>query len=240
MTKASIGRVRKAQLTYGNVCTLNGCNQPRKSGHKWCALHKRRSIYRGSPEQSKINRRDINFARKTVLFLIQDNQTNPAWHDLMAAIQSNWDAGVKAVNQELLLSASGLAMNRLRRNGLRICSAIFTGVGLEKTFITYCAWQYLQEFNPNQFATDTSFRHLLVKSLRNQAKDYRASDVNKKTGKSTVYSSPLYMNERDCVWEVMSGIFGATGMKLYTQLEKRAERLRQNNLNINKAIKNIQ
>ena len=158
MTKASIGRVRKAQLTYGNVCTLSGCNQPRKSGHKWCALHKRRSIYRGSPQQSKINIRDINFSRKTVLFLIKDNQNNPAWHDLMTAIQSNWDAGVRAVNQELLLSANGLAMNRYRRNGLRICSAIF----------------------------------------------------------------------------------GATGMKLYTQLERRAQRLIQNNLDINKAIKNIQ
>lgn len=240
MTKASFGRVRKAQLTYGNVCTLNGCNQPRKSGHKWCALHKRRAIYRGSPEQSKINLRDINFARKTVLFLIEDNQTNPAWHDLMAAIQSNWDAGVRAVNQELLLSATGYAMNRLRRNGLRICSAIFTGVGLQKTFITYCAYQYLQEFNSNQFATDTSFRHLLVRALRNQAKDFNPNLINKTTGKPLAYSSPLYMNERDCVWEVMSGIFGATGMKLYTQLEKRAERLRQNNLNINKAIKNIQ
>jgi hypothetical protein len=131
-------------------------------------------------------------------------------------------------------------MNRYRRNGLRICSAIFTGVGLEKAFITYCAWQYLQEFNPNQFATDTSFRHLLVKSLRNQAKDFTPSLVNKTTGKPLAYSSPLYMNERDCVWEVMSRIFGATGMKLYTQLERRAQRLIQNNLDINKAIKNIQ
>jgi len=239
MTKASIGRVRKSQQYYGNVCTLNGCNLPRKSGHKLCLLHKGRAIYRGDAEQSLISKRDTNFARKTVRLLIADNQLNPAWHDLMTAVQSNWDISQKAVTIELMQSADGKAMNRYRRNGLRICSAIFTEVGLEESFINYCSWQYLLEFNPRLFATDISFRHLVVKSLRSQAKDFCSYQVNKITGKPTTYSSPLYMSERDFVWAIMHGIFGATGLKLYAQLERRAERLRQNKLDINKAIRNI-
>ena len=240
MTSPSIGLVRKSQQYYGNVCTLNGCSMPRMQDNKLCSHHKKVNLFRGSPEQQQIRLKDLNFAKKSVQLLIIDNQSNPSWGDLMTAIQDNWLLAQRAVHKELQLSATGYAMNRYRRNGLKICHAIFTGVGLEQTFITYCAFQWLAEFNPQQFKTDDSFRHLLVRALRSQAKDYNPHQLNKTTGKPTVYSAPLYKNEKECVWEVMSGIFGATGMKLYEQVSKRAERLRQNNLNINKAIKNIQ
>ena len=186
-----------------------------------------------------IRQRDLNFAKKSVQLLIIDNQSNPSWSDLMTAIQDNWLLAQHAVNKELQLSATGFAMNRYRRNGLKICHAIFM-LGLEKAFITYCAFQWLQEWNPQQFKTDDSFRHLLVRALRSQAKDYNPHQLNKTTGKPTVYSAPLYKNETECVWGIMSGIFGATGIKLYEQVSKRAERLRQNKNAINKAIKNIQ
>lgn len=239
MTKASIGLVRKSQQYYGNVCTLNGCSLPRMQGNKLCSHHKKVNLFRGSPEQTMIRQKDLNFARRSVQLLIIDNQSNPSWGDLMTAIQDNWLLAQRAVNKELQQSASGTAMNKYHRNGLKICHAIFT-LGLEKAFITYCAFQWLQEWNPQQFKTDTSFRHLLVRALRNQARDFSCSLLNKVTGKSLTYSSPLYINERETVWTVISGVFGATGLKLYEQISKRAERLRQNNLNINKAIKNIQ
>jgi len=239
MTSPSIGLVRKSQQYYGNVCTLNGCNLPRMQGNKLCSHHKKVNLFRGSPEQTMIRQRDLNFAKKSVQLLIIDNQSNPSWGDLMTAIQDNWLLAQHAVNKELQLSATGFAMNRYRRNGLKICHAIFM-LGLEKAFITYCAFQWLQEWNPQQFKTDDSFRHLLVRALRNQARDFSPSMLNKVTGRPLTYSSPLYMNERETVWTVISGVFGATGIKLYEQVSKRAERLRNNNLNINKAIKNIQ
>jgi len=240
MPSQSIGLVRKSQQYYGNVCTLNGCNLPRMQGNKLCNHHKKVNLFRGAPDQHQIPRRDMNFAKKSVQLLIIDNQSNPSWCDLMTAIQDNWLLAQRAVNKELQLSATGYAMNKYRRNGLKICSAIFEGVGLEKAFITYCAFQWLQEWNSHQFKTDISFRHLLVRALRSQAKDFNPSDLNKTTGKPVVYSAPLYMNERDCVWEVMSSIFGYTGIKLYEQVSKRAERLRKNKNAINLAIKNIQ
>jgi hypothetical protein len=235
-----LGIVRAAQLTYGRYCIINGCNQERKSGHRYCPFHKRRLIYRGDAEQSKIPLKDINFARKTVQLLMAENQSNPAWGELMEAIGERWDAARFHVNEELNKSSNGKPMNRTYRNGLRICYGIFNTIGLEKTFITYCAWQYLSEFNPNLFITELAYRHQVVKSLRNQAHTYRLNELDKTTGLPKVYSSPLYMHERDTVWEIMSQIFGATGLQLYKQLERRAERLRLNKEKIYAAIRRIE
>jgi hypothetical protein len=221
------GLVRTTQIKYGNHCTLNGCNNRRQSGHRYCPHHKYILLYRGDAEQSKINLKDINFCRKTVELLIAENQSNPSWADLMDVIKERWESARLHVNSELIRYSNGKPMQKRYRNGLMICHGIFNTLGLEKAFITWCAWQYLQEFNPRLFVSDLSFRHQVVKSLRNQAHTFHSHDIDKTTGKPRVYSSPLYMTERDAVWEIMGMIFGATGLHLYKQLDKRAERLRK-------------
>lgn len=237
---SSYGLVRTTQLKYGNNCTLTWCNLPRKSGHRYCIFHKRKLLHRGDAEQQKINIRDINFARKTVQQLISDNQSNPAWTQLMEAIESNWKTASYQVNEELNRSNDGRAYSKHRRNGLQICYDIFNTLGLEKTFINYCAWFYLSESNPNLFISDIAFRHLLVKTLKNQAQHRSKVAINKLKGKSQIYSYPVYVYERDVVWEVMTGIFGTTGMQLYKQLERRAEGLRLNKEKINDALRRIE
>lgn len=239
MPKASIGRVRNAQLSYGNVCTISGCNSPRRSGNRWCSVHKNRSAYRGDPTQGLVPLKDRNFARRTVTFLIKDNETNPAFGDLMTAIGDNWEIALRKVNQELLLSATGFAMNKRRRSGLRIAHAILTRLTLIEVFKNYCGFQFLHEYSPRMFVSDIALRHTMIRSLRSQAGDHASEKIDKLTGKSSSYTSPLYVTERDTAWEILSSIFGATGLKLFQQLNRRAERLIQNGMNINKAIKNI-
>lgn len=234
------GLVRTTQIQYGNYCTLQHCNNKRQAGHRYCPFHKYILLYRGDAEQLRINLRDINFARKTVGLLVKENQANPAWTDLMDVIKERWDSAQLHVNGELQSYSNGKAMSKRYRNGLMICYGIFNTLGLEKAFITYCAWQYLQEFNPRLFASDIAFRHQLVKSLRNQAHTFHSHDINKTTGKPRVYSSPLYMAERNTVWEIMSQIFGATGLHLYKQLEKRAERLRKQKDKYYESIRGIE
>jgi len=234
------GIVRNTQLVYGNYCTINGCNSTRKSGHRYCPFHKRILIYRGDAEQSRIQPRTITFALRSVQLLAIENRSNPAWGELMEAIGKNWDRASLHVNTELNKYSEGRAMSRPYINGLKICYDIFNNLGLEKAFLIYCAWQYLQEQNPHQFITDTAFRHQVVRSLRSKAKSFNANDIDKRTGKPKKYSSPLYMTERDTVWEIMSQVFGATGIRLYEQVEKRAERIRLNKEKIYAAIRRIE
>ena len=234
------GIVRNTQLVYGNYCTINGCNSARKSGHRYCNHHKKILMYRGDAEQSKIPQRNINFAIKSVQLLARENSPNPAWGELMEAVGRNWDIASHHVNTELNKYSQGRAMSRPYINGLRICYDIFNNLGLEQAFNIYCGWQYLQEFNPHQFISDTAFRHQLIRTLRNKAKSYRASDINKTTGKPNVYASPLYITERDAVWDIMSQIFGATGIHLYKQIEKRAEKIRLNKEKYYAALRRIE
>jgi hypothetical protein len=238
VTSPSLGRVRKTTLYYGSVCTLSSCNQPRVSGNKLCNHHRKLSHFRGDPEQPLLSKKALNFSKKAVKLLILDNERNDSWLALMQAIGDNWVLAQGIVNRELARSATGVAMNRYRRNGLKICHAIFS-LGLEQAFTTYVAFQFLEQYDPKQFKTEISFRHLLVRHLRNQAKDYRSSDISKTTGKPTTYSSLLYVRERDTCWETLSGIFGITGMLLFKQVSGRAERLNRNKNNIYRAIKDI-
>jgi len=224
---SSYGLVRTTQIKYGNYCTLHGCNNARQSGHRYCPFHKYILLYRGDAEQPKISPRSTNFARKVVELLIKENQSNPAWGELLEVIKERWDIAQLHVNSELNSYSNGKAMNKRYRNGLNICYGIFNTLGLDKTFSIYCSWQWLQEDSPHLFVSDLAFRHQLVKSLRNQAHTFHSHDLNKTTGTPRVWSSPLYMAERNTVWEIMSQIFGATGLHLYKQLEKRAERLRK-------------
>ncbi len=237
---SNYGLVRNTQLAYGNYCTITSCNNKRKSGHRYCDQHKYRLLYRGDANQQKISLKTVNFARRTVELLISDNRKNPSWGELMDCIYRNWVTAETYVNAELNRYLGGAPSDRRVRRGLIICYDIFNNLGLEKAFITYCCWQYLQEWNPRLFASDEAFRFQMVKSLRNQAKSYHTQDIDKKTGIPRAYSSPLYMKERETVWGILSGIFGSVGMQLHKQLERRSEKLRSNKEGIRNAIKHIE
>lgn len=239
--RTPVGIIRQTQITYGSTCTHPYCNKPRKPAHKLCSFHNYRLIYRGDPEQNLISPKTINFARKTVrLLAIENSKSNPAWHDLMEALQVRWKAAELYINTELTNFNEGRTVAiRTVRKGQIICADIINNLGFDQTFEIFCAWQYLLEFNPHQFATDISFRHQTIKYLRKQAKSYHSHDLNPRTGKPRAYSPVLYQTERNVVWELMLQIFAATGIKLYQQLEKRAERLRQNKEKIDLAIRNI-
>ncbi len=234
------GLVRSTQAAYGNCCSARGCSNKRKSGHRYCDQHKYKLLYRGDAEQQKISLKTVNFARKAVEMLISDNRNNPSWGELMDCIYRNWVSSERYVNAELNSHLGGKPSDRRVRRGLIICYDIFNNLGLEKTFITYCAWQYLHDWNPRLFVTDESFRFQLIKSLRNQAKSYHTQDLDKKTGAPRTYSSPLYMKERETAWMILIGIFGTVGMQLHKQLERRAEKLRSNKDRISNAIKQIE
>lgn len=239
--KHQIGRERATSIAYGNLCTLSYCEMKRKAGHRYCDHHKYILLYRGAPEQNLIPTKTQNFARKTVELLITENQGNPKWNDLMAAIEERWISGQAYVTSELSkYYKDGIAMSSTTRKGLIICNDIFTTLGLEKAFVIWCSWQYLQDWNPRLFATDESFKHQVIKNLRNRAKSYHTQDINKLTGKQHAYSSVLYMNEREVVWSVFIKIFGSVGMQLHKQLERRAEKLRSNTERIRNAIKHIE
>ncbi len=236
----SYGLVRTTQLVYGSYCTINGCSKKRNSGHRYCNQHKYRLTYRGDANQQRIPVTTQNCAKNAVKLLIKDNQNNVSWHELMSAINERWSMSVAYVQGELDKHLSGKPSDKYRRRGLILTRDIFTNLGLENTFIIYCSWQYLQEWNPNMFVTDDAFKHQLVRSMRNQAKSFHTQSINKKTGKPSSYSSPLYMREREVVWEILTGIFGTTGMQLYKQIEKRAEKLRANKERMYAAIKRIE
>ena len=234
------GLVRTTQMVYGSYCTISGCSKKRNNGHRYCSHHKYLLIFRGDANQQKISIKTQNFAKKAVTELIKDNQSNEAWHELMSVINERWVIASKFVQAELDKYFSGKPSDRHTRNGDFLLRDIFDVVGLEKTFVIYCSWQYLQEWNPNMFVTDAAFRHQLVRSLRNQAKSFHSQNINKRTGKPNSYSSPLYMREREVVWEILIQIFGTTGMQLYKQIERRANRLRENKERIYAAIKRIE
>lgn len=232
-------RLQELQKNHGLNCTLQGCNHVRDMGHLYCPLHRTRVLFRGDVHQTLISQKEKNFAYKTVQFLIKDNENNPAYINLLAAIGDNWLVAHRTVDRELQLSADGTPMNRLRRKGLHICKAIFTKVSLVDAFTIYCGMQFLWAYNPNMFVSDIAFRHILVRTLRSKAKDFASFKLNKLTGEPTSRSSPLFEKERDIVWEIFSGVFGTTGMRLHEQLTKRAERLQRNKMSITKALKDI-
>ena len=240
MPKASIGITRNHQVTYGNQCHLNYCTNRRLVNHRYCQLHKYRLLYRGDANQILLRPRAINFSRKTVKLLVIENQSNPAWNELIEALHDRWEASRRYVQSELdKYYKGGQAQVRGTRKGHEMCADIFQNLGFDQVLEIWAAFQYLQNSSPLMFASDEAFRHQVIKYLRAQAKSYHSQTIDKRTGKPRSYSSVLYMTERETCWDILLKTFGAIGLRLDQQLQKRAERLRANKEKIDRAIRNI-
>lgn len=158
----------------------------------------------------------------------------------MEAFHERWESSRRYVQGELdKYYKGGKAQVRGIRKGHEMCADIFQNLGFDQVLEIWAAFQYLQNDSPLMFITDESFRHQVIKYLRAQAKSFHSQAIDKRTGKPRSYSSPLYKVERDTCWDILLKTFGAIGSRLYQQLEKRAERLRANNENIDRAFKNI-
>ncbi|CAM3666249.1 hypothetical protein [Polynucleobacter antarcticus] len=232
------GLVNTTQKYYGTTCVLYGCNRARRSGHRYCPIHKNRLLFRGHPEQELISKATSIFAINAVKLLAEENKSNPSWVELMSAIEERWNGAILRVNTELNRCNDGTARIRTYYRGLQICYDIFHNLGMEQAFNVYCSWQWLQESDPKLFVNEDAFKHQMIRSLRNKAKSFRGRHL-RSDGSSFAHLVPLYMAERAVVWEVITGIFGITGMLLHRQIDARAERLKTNKERIYAAIKHI-
>ena len=240
MSTNDIGRTRALSLKYGNDCRAQYCDLKRLPNHKFCQDHKYKLVFRGHEEQSIIPSRTISFCRKAVHVLAIENRDKDAWVSLMEAYQDRWDGVLKHVQRQLdLYYIGGNAQVRGTRKGHEITMAIMRDVGFDQTLEIWAAFQYLQADSPNTFRDDTSFRHQAIKYLRARAHHHASSTIDRRTGKCKSYSSPLYMVERDTTYSLILDIFGAIGLRLHQQIESRAERLRANKNQIDRALRQI-
>lgn len=236
---ATSGNRGKDMLTYyGLMCTIKHCGYKRYENHRYCARHMNKIRVHGDAYQEPISIRDVNFIRRSVALLIAENAENPKWHEMMEVYRLRWQAGIVHIQSEFAKYHRGVPMIKPYVNGLVICNDIFNRISMEDCFKHYCAWQYLQEWNPRLFVSDNSFRHNLVKDLRAKARSMPASYINA-DGTFKHYSAPLFVQERTVVWDLFSSIFGIAGMQLYKQIERRTELARKYKRIITDAVKHI-
>lgn len=240
MTTADQGRTSKLQRTYGHECRAAYCTSRRLPNHKFCQVHKYRLLFRGNEQQVIIRPQAITFSLKAVKLLVIDNRGSTAWIDLTEALQQRWESSRRYVQAELdQYYKQGMAKSKLVRKGHQMCADIFQNVGFDQTLEIWAAFQYLKEDSPNLFIDETSYRHQVIKYLRARAKSLHSSAIDPRTGKPRYYSSVLYMTEKDTAYEILLEIFGAVGLRLHQQLQKRADRLRANKEQIDRALRDI-
>ena len=240
MTTPSNGRTYSLARAYGNECRAAHCNARRLPNHKFCQVHKFRLLYRGHEQQAIIRQQTIGFALKTVRLLVIDNRGSQAWSELTEALQQRWDSSRRYVLANLSqYFRDGKAKSKWERKGYQMVADIFQTVGFDKTLEIWAAFQYLKEDSPYLFIDEQSYRHQVIKYLRAKAKNYHSSAINPKTGKPRYYSSVLYQVEREVAYELLLGIFGAIGLRLHQQLQARADRLRANKEQIDRALRAI-
>lgn len=240
MTTPSNGRTYSLARAYGHECRASYCNKRRLVNHKFCQVHKFRLLFRGHEQQVILRPRAINFALKTVKLLVIENKGSTAWDELTEALLQRWESTRRYVQAHLdQYFKEGRAKSKWERKGHQMVADIIQVVGFDRTLEIWAAFQYLKEDSPLLFIDEKSYRHQVIKYLRARAKNYHTSSIDPKTGKPRYYSSVMYTTEREVAYELLLGIFGAIGLRLHQQLEARADRLRANKEQIDRALRNI-
>lgn len=215
------------------TCTVPHCQKPTTSEYSpHCKHHKSTNRRHGAPDQTGINKTELNPYLERVQARISKNPNSLLWPNL--------DDAWAAITEEATAVSNKRVGNRYARSAAHEFLNINADAQPREIVITALAMFILWHERPSRFVDDRAFRMQLARRVRALSTRHRGVAYNHTTGKQRPVYREMTPKAGSLIGQRLALAFGFAGIQL-AELDKRdrqtAEQSRQSIIDAIKELK---
>jgi hypothetical protein len=206
-------------------CAAPGCHgstSPKRHS-PYCARHRRTLDRQGHPQQRPVTLQHLAPYLKRVKARIKGNRESEAW----AILQQRWTTIADHAREVLRKRDAGLPFVTYEARAAAALLAVDAAVQPLEVVTVIMAVYLLGAFEPRRFASERSFRFVLVRRVRRLAPAAVGSYWNQKTQRVTAVYREAPPRATECMGNWLADVFAAAGAQL-AALERAADEHRAN------------